>query len=53
MLKNIVLTLKNLLVYGMMERKNITETFDACFSEANYLLCDLHIEDNISISFRN
>ena len=44
---------KNLLAYGSDGEKNITDSFDTCFSGAKYLLCDLHIKDNIKSKLSN
>ena len=45
--------LKNLLAYGSDGEKNITDSFDTCFSGAKHLLCDLHMKDNIKSKLFN
>ena len=45
--------LKNLLAYGSDGEKNITDSFDTCFSGAKHLLCDLHMKDNIKQKLLN
>lgn len=39
--------LQRLIVYGSDGEKNITDSFDTCFSFSKHLLCDIHMKDNI------
>ena len=38
---------KNLKAFGSDGEKNVFETFQACFMNANHLLCSIHMKDNV------